>query len=47
MRRWDGEHLGFDHRMLEPHLRRAFGIVENRHIFFQALYVPARRPMRR
>ena len=42
-RRWDGEHLGFDHTRLEPHLRRAFHIVARRHIFFQVLYVLARR----
>jgi 2-polyprenyl-3-methyl-5-hydroxy-6-metoxy-1,4-benzoquinol methylase len=42
--RWDGEHLGFDHTRLEPHLRRAFRILRKRHIFFQVLYVLARQP---
>jgi 2-polyprenyl-3-methyl-5-hydroxy-6-metoxy-1,4-benzoquinol methylase len=42
-RRWDGEHLGFDHTRLEPHLRRAFRVVHKRHIFFQVLYVLARQ----
>jgi 2-polyprenyl-3-methyl-5-hydroxy-6-metoxy-1,4-benzoquinol methylase len=43
-RRWHGEHLGFDHTRLEPHLHRAFRIVRKRHIFFQVLYVLARQP---
>jgi hypothetical protein len=46
-RRRGGERLGFDHRTLEPHRRHAFGIVEKRHIFFQVLYVLARRPASR
>ena len=44
-RDWDGEHLGFDHTRLEPHLRGAFHIVRKRHIFFQVLYVLVRQPV--
>ncbi len=40
-RRWNRDHLGFNHRRLEEQLRQEFQIVRRTGTFFQAIYVLA------
>ncbi len=41
--RWDGGHLGFNHRMLEQLMRETFTIQKTRDLFFQKLYLLTNR----
>ncbi|MDY6913402.1 MAG: methyltransferase domain-containing protein, partial [Planctomycetota bacterium] len=37
--KWEGKHLGFNHRKLEHVLRRDFRILKKKHLMFQVMYV--------
>ena len=38
-KRWDGGHLGFNHRKLEDCMKSEFRILRKKHIMFQIVYV--------
>jgi len=42
-KRWHGYHLGFNHRKLEPLIRKEFDVVVKKNILFQVMYVCRRK----
>jgi len=42
-KRWDGGHLGFNHRKLENRMKLEFRILKKSHIMFQVLYLITRQ----
>jgi 2-polyprenyl-3-methyl-5-hydroxy-6-metoxy-1,4-benzoquinol methylase len=42
-RQWTGGHLGFNHKKLEEGMKKEFRLLQKRNLFFQLVYVVARR----